>query len=118
MRKDVMELMQLFGGSFINQNNELILVPSTNLYFRLEDVNNHEDLVYKIFAWCSRDASKSEPYHAHWRSERYREQVRNNLNTFLGVEFSEEKWSDIYSEFGNGCNKDKCLEFIRKEIKW
>lgn len=41
MRKDVMELMQLFGGSFINQNNELILVPSTNLYFRLEDVNNH-----------------------------------------------------------------------------
>lgn len=118
MREYEMGLMRYFEDSFINNSNELILVPKTNLYFRLDDVYGYEDFVYKIFAWCSRDASKSEPYHTEWRNQKYREYVRNNLNTFLGVEFSEEKWSDIYSEFGNGCNKDECLEFIRKEIKW
>lgn len=113
MREDVKELMQLFNNSFINQNNELILVPRTNLYFRLDDVNNYQDLCYKIFAWCSRDCSKSEPYYAKWRNEKYREYVRNNINTFLGVDYNENDWLDIYSKYGNGCNKNECIEFIK-----
>ena len=32
--------MKVFDDSFINDNNELILVTKTNLYFRLDDVHN------------------------------------------------------------------------------
>lgn len=116
MKNYIKELMQLFSGSFINANNELILCPRTNLYFRLDDVNSIDDLCYKIVAWCSRDASKSEPYHATWRNEKYREYVRDNINTFLGTNFTEDEWLDIYCKFGNGCNKNDCLEFIKNSI--
>lgn len=112
----IQELMQLFDGSFINENNELILCPRTNLYFRLEDVNSFEDFCYKIVAWCSRDASKSMPYHTECRNKRYREYVRNNINEFLETNFNEDEWLDIYSEYGNGCNKDKCIKFIKEKI--
>lgn len=116
MSEEIEELMQLFDGSFINENNELILCPKTNLYFRLEDVNNIEDLCYKIVAWCSRDASKSIPYHTQWRNKKYREYVRDNINSFLGTNFTEKQWLDIYCEYGNGCNKEKCIEFIKANI--
>ena len=112
----IKDLMGLFDGSFINQNNELILCPRTNLYFRLEDVHNVEDCCYKIVAWCSRDASKSEPYHSQWRNERYREYVRNAINTFLGTDFTEDEWLEIYCKYGNGCHKDECKEFIKNKI--
>lgn len=35
----VFEVMREFPGSFINHNNELILIPKTNLYICLRDVN-------------------------------------------------------------------------------
>lgn len=114
--REVEELMQLFPNSFINECNELILIPKTNLYFSLRDVNTIEDLIYKIFAWCSRDASKSEPYYAQWRNERYREYVKNNINTFLGTTYTEDEWLDIYCKFGNGCNKDECMKFIKEKL--
>ena len=116
MIKEIRELMLLFRDCFINMNNELILVPKTNLYFRLDDVNNIDDLKYKIVAWCSRDASKSIPYKAEWRNERYREYVRNNINTFLGLNYTEDEWLEIYAKFGNGCNKERCIEFIRNNF--
>lgn len=59
--KEVKELMSLFKGSFINEINELILVPETNLYFKLNDAKTRKDLIYKIIAWCSRDVAKSKP---------------------------------------------------------
>ncbi len=40
----VFEVMKQFPGSFINHNNELILIPKVNLYIRLEDVNTPTEL--------------------------------------------------------------------------
>ena len=116
MEDYIQELMQIFDGSYINENNELILCPKTNLYFRLEDVTNVEDLCYKIVAWCSRDASKSMPYQTQWRNKKYREYVRNNINEYLGTNFTETEWLDIYCKYGCGCNKDDCIKFIREKI--
>ena len=116
MKKYIQELMDLFEGSFINESNELILCPKTNLYFRLEDVNSFEDCCYKIVAWCSRDASKSEPYHTQSRNKKYREYVRININEFLGTDFTEDDWLDIYCKYGCGCNKEECIEFVKEKI--
>lgn len=112
MTKEVRELMKLFGNSFINAQNELILIPKTNLYFRLDDVRNKKDLIYKIIAWCSRDASKSKPYRREKYNEKYREYVIDRLNCFLGVAWSEERWLDLYTLYGNGIHKEDCIKMI------
>ena len=55
-------LKYLFPGSFTNEYNELILIPETNLYIRLEDCNTKFQLFVKLLEWCSRDACFSLPY--------------------------------------------------------
>lgn len=85
--KEVQRLMGLFEGSFINSNNELILVPKTNLYFRLDDVKTDKDLKRKVIAWCSRDACKAQYCRVEWRNEQYRKYVREQINKFLGVNY-------------------------------
>lgn len=116
IKKEIEDLMGLFKGSFINENNELILVPKTNLYFRLDDVNTIEDLIYKILAWCSRDCCKAQPFYAEWRNNKYHNDLIDKFNEFLGVDYDIGKWGWIYTEFGNGCNKEKCREFIKEEF--
>ena len=116
MKKEIKQLMSLFQGSFINQNNELILVPRTNLYFRLDDVNTKEDLIYKIIAWCSRDASKSEPFRKQVYNENYRKSVRNALDSFLNVGWTEERWLELYSRYGNGIREKECRKMIENNF--
>lgn len=116
LQEAIKRLAGLFDNAFINKNYELILVPETNLYFLLGNVNTVEDLYFKVIAWCSRSACKQQPYHVHWRNEKYRKTVRDNINTFLGVNFTQDEWMDIYTKFGNGCNEEKCREFIRKNF--
>lgn len=55
-------LKYLFPSSFINENNELILIPETNLYILLNDCNNKFQLFAKLLEWCSRDSCFSLPY--------------------------------------------------------
>lgn len=112
MNKEVQRLMQLFEGSFINSHNELILVPKTNLYFRLEDVVTDKDLYCKVIAWCSRAACKAIPFHSDWRNEKYQTEIRERLNKFLGTEFTHEQWYDIYTYLGNDIRRELCEKFI------
>lgn len=107
------ELMGLFNGSFINAQNELILIPKTNLYFRLADVETIDDLYVKIIAFCSRDACKSMPYYASKRNEKYQNEVRYALNEYLGVDFSKDEWETIYAKLGGGCNHELCKKFVK-----
>lgn len=57
MNDYVFEVMKQFPGSFINYNNELILIPKTNLYVGLYNVNTPTDLKFKLLEWCSRDCT-------------------------------------------------------------
>ena len=116
LKDGITDLINLFEDSYINEQEELILCPRTNLYFLLGNVNTIEDLCYKIIAWCSRDCCKTEPYHSELENKRYREYIRNNINEFLGIDYSEEKWLDLYSEFGNGIHEEDCRKFIKTEI--
>ena len=117
VQQSVKELMTLFPRSFINAQQELILVPGrANLYFRLEDVDSVETLCCKLIEWCSRAACKSEPYDQSIRNEMYQTKVRNNLNTFLGVDFDIEQWREIYTRLGNGCNRELCRAFVQSDF--
>ena len=117
VQQSVTELMTLFPQSFINAQQELILVPGrANLYFRLEDVDSVETLCCKLIEWCSRAACKTEPFYQTARNEKFQTEVRDNLNTFLGVDFDIEQWQKIYTRLGNGCNRELCKTFVQSDF--
>lgn len=112
LKEEINRLMKWFEKSFINPNNELILVPSTNLYFGLDNVDSAKTLKCKVIAWCSRDACKSTPYSANWRNAKYQAEIRMRLNGFLKADFSAEEWRDIYTYLGNDIRGDLCEKFV------
>lgn len=40
--------LQVFPNSFINRNNEVILIPKFNVYIQLDDVKTNEDFKVKL----------------------------------------------------------------------
>lgn len=108
----VYELMILFENSFINNRDELILIPETNLYFNVKNVKSAVDFYKKIISWCSRAACKTTPYHQQWKNIEYQDRVRSILNKYLCVEFSQNDWMLIYTYLGNGIHDDLCEKFI------
>lgn len=112
LQKEISQLMELFNGSFINSHNELILVPKTNLYFRLEDIETVLDLKCKVIAWCSRHACKTPYCRVEWRNKAYQASVREKINRFLGVRFDLDEWALIYTYLGNDIRHELCEKFI------
>lgn len=108
----VFEVMKRFPGSFINHNNELILIPKVNLYIRLEDVNTPTELKYKLLEWCSRDCSCALRYSQEWRNIRYQEDVLSSVNKCLGTNFTHDEMELIYERLGNRCNRKLTQRFV------
>lgn len=114
--RELFRLSMLFPNSFVNRQNELILIPKTNLYFLLNNLKTYFDLKCKIISACSRDCCKSMPYRQNWRNKKYQSEVREKINEFLRVDFNEEEWMLIYTYLGNGCNGDLCKQFVESEF--
>lgn len=90
---------------FVNRQNELIIHPKRNTYFRLDGVESERELQAKILEWLSREAAKSiypwsQEYHL------------AGINSFLGTDFTQEEMYAIYTYLGNACNHEKTLRFI------
>ena len=98
-------LAAAFPLLFVNRQNELIIHPKRNTYFRLDGVESERDLKAKILEWLSREAAKSvykwsQIYHL------------DGINSFLGTDFTQEEMNEIYTYLGNACNHEKTLRFI------
>ncbi len=98
-------LVAAFPLLFVNRQNELIIHPKRNTYFRLDDVETERDLKAKILEWLSREACKS----ISLESQRYH---LNGINSFLGTDFTQEEMYEIYTYLGNAVNHEKTLRFI------
>lgn len=98
-------LVMAFPRLFVNRNNELIIHPKRNTYFRLDGVETERDLKAKILEWLSREACKS----ISLESQRYH---LNGINIFLGTNFTKAEMYEIYTHLGNAVNHDKTLRFI------
>lgn len=108
----VTNLMILFNNSFINCINELILIPKTNLYLSLDDVESESDLKCKVIEYCSRDAYKTMPYSSPHSNKAYQNNVRRHINNYLGTCFTREDMELIYTYLGNGVNHDLTIKFV------
>ena len=104
--KDIRDrLSAAFPLLFVNRQNELIVHPKRNTYFRLDGVEDERELKAKILEWLSREAAKS----ISRQSQRYH---LNGINRFLGTDFTQEEMNEIYTYLGNSVNHRKTLRFI------
>lgn len=104
--------MDCFPGSYINHNLELILIPRTNTYFKIEDCKDKRDIIAKLLMWCSRTIVKGQPFRVENRNNAFRKLVKRSLNHYLGTLFSDEGIALIYQRLGNGINPELTYRFI------
>ena len=100
--------LQVFPKSFINKNNEIILEPRNNVYFRLEDVDTELDFKCKMFAWLSRPIAKG--LNKYWSTK-----ILNSFNELLGTNFTKDDMYKIYASLGNDINRELTINFIQSE---
>lgn len=105
-------LKDLFNDSFINEHNELILIPETNLYIRLENCKTKFQLFAKLLEWCSRDSCFNLPYMVMKLNKLHWEQNRKALNSFFDQNWSHEDMSLIYQTLGCHVNPTLTKQFI------
>ena len=112
IKEYVKDLLELFPNSFINEEQEFIAEPRTNLYFLLSNCNSLLDIKCKILEWFSRDAFKSRPFRSDLQNKEYQDNIREKINEFLGTDFTRDEMMDIYTMLGNNINRKLCIEFI------
>lgn len=101
----VKRALNIFPQSFINRNNEIILQPKNNVYFRLDDVESELDFKCKMFAWVSRPIAKS--LNKYWCPR-----VLLNFNEYMGTNFTKDEMYKIYDRLGNDVDRDLTIRFI------
>ncbi len=101
----VKRALNIFPQSFINRNNEIILQPKNNVYFRLDDVESELDFKCKMFAWVSRPIAKS--LNKYWWPR-----VLLNFNEYMGTNFTKDEMYKIYDRLGNDVNRYLTILFI------
>lgn len=112
MTDEIFNVMKCFPKSFMNCNGEVILSEKGNVYFNVMDCADKNDIVCKLFEWCSRPIAKGMVYSSEKRNKAWREGLLNNLNEYLGTQFSLEDMYYIYQELGNGVNANLTKEFV------
>lgn len=91
--------------AFINRRNELILVPTKNIYFNLNGVESKRDITVKIFHWLSRPAHKG--VGSYWENR-----IRAIINNYLQTNFNRDAFDLIYTKLGNATNPELTEKFI------
>lgn len=105
--------MHKFPGSFINHNNELILIPRFNVYFCLDDVETDEDFLCKMCERFSRDCCCAMRYKSNKRLEKYWKENTEKFNQVCGTVFSVYDMERIYAKLGNAIRQDLTHIFVR-----
>ena len=105
VKECIKKIMEIFPKSFINRHFELILEPTNNIYFRIDDVENKMDFDCKVIAWLSRPSCKG-------LSESWQRKIRNGFNDYFGKNFDSNEMMDIYTYLGNDCDRELCKKFI------
>ena len=108
----VNSLLKCFPTSFINDSEEFIAYPKTNLYFNLGKCETLLDVKCKVLEWFSRDCCKAIPFRRDWRNNEYHELILGRVNRFLGTNFTVEDMWLIYTELGNCVNRPLTIEFV------
>lgn len=108
-------LLECFPTSFINEKEEFIAYPRTNLYFNLGNCETLLDVKCKVLEWFSRDCFKTQPFRSDWRNEEYHKLILDRVNAFLGTDFTEEDMAIIYQSLGNAIRRKLTIKFVESD---
>lgn len=105
----VNETLSLFPKSFINDHEEIILIPKYNEFFILKGVDSALIFKCKMLEWLSRPISKGLP----------RSTAKKYLlifNQSMRTNFSMEDMGQIYTALGNATNRELTIAFIESNF--
>ncbi|MBG9694233.1 hypothetical protein ABD91_26245 [Lysinibacillus sphaericus] len=105
----VNEALSLFPKSFINDNEEIILIPKFNEFFILKGIDSALIFKCKMLEWLSRPISKGLP----------RTTARKYLlifNRFMRTDFTMEDMGKIYTALGNATNRELTISFVKSDF--
>jgi len=100
------KLKESFPKAFVYKNDELIVEPKNNIYFRIDDIESEFEFRCKVISWLSRPSHKGV-------SDWWQVRIRNAMNKFLGTSFTPEELREIYTYVGCGCNNKKLKAFVK-----
>lgn len=109
---ELLKLMECFPGSCITSEGFLSLNKKHSGFF-VKDLESADDIKYKLLAWVSRDACKTQFYQQRIRDIRLWAEVRDSMNEYLGTHFSQEDMMKIYTRIGNDVNRKLGKAFIQ-----
>ena len=113
MLESVQKALKYLRGSFINHNNEIILIPKFNVYTLLDDVETDDDFKVKLCEWFSRDCCSALRYSQNKRLERYYQENTDAFNFICGTNFTTEQMEQIYTKLGNGIKHELAKKFVK-----
>ena len=113
MLESVQKALKNLKGSFINHNNEIILIPKFNVYTLLDDVETDDDFKVKLCEWFSRDCCCALRYSQNKRLERYYQENTEAFNFICGTSFTVEQMQQIYTKLGNGIKHELAKRFVQ-----
>ena len=113
MLESVQKALKRLHGSFINHNNEIILIPKFNVYTLLDDVETDNDFMVKLCEWFSRDCCCALRYSQNKRLERYYQENIEAFNFICGTNFTKEQVEQIYTKLGNGIKHELTKKFVK-----
>ena len=108
--------LSTFKGSFINKNNEIILIPKFNVYTLLDDVETDDDFKVKLCEWISWDCCCSLRYEDKSKLQNYWEKNTKAFNTICGTSFSVQDMDTVYCYLGNGINRQLARAFVESNF--
>ena len=111
--ESVQKALKHLNGSFINHNNEIILIPKFNVYTLLDDVNTDDDFKVKLCEWFSRDCCCALRYSYKKRLDRYYQENTDAFNFICGTNFTVEQMEYIYTYLGNGIKHELAKKFVK-----
>ena len=113
MLESVQKALKCLHGSFINHNNEIILIPKFNVYTLLDNVETDDDFKAKLCEWFSRDCCCALRYSQNKRLERYYQENIEAFNFICGTNFTKEQVEQIYTKLGNGIKHELTKKFVK-----
>ena len=105
MLDSIRKTMLVFPKSYINYNNELILIPKFNVYICLDNIISDEDFYVELCEYFSRGCSSALRSSSKRTLYRYYNNNTRDFNKICSTSFSTTHMDTIYAKLGNGINQ-------------
>ena len=109
MNKWLKKVLPFFPNASIYKENELIIEPKNNVYFRIDNLNDELDFECKMLEYLVRPSHKG--MNKYWRPY-----FKRGLNSYFRMNWSDEELSKIYTKLGCGIKRELCRKFINSNF--